>query len=88
MEEKALEKLESKINQVVDEAELEVEEVITEDEEEGMDAKDIVKDIETLEQIAEKDIEEETDAVEKEIENSLESFAREQSLLWRQIIYG
>jgi len=55
LEEKALEKLESKINQVVDEAELEVEEVITEDEEEGMDAKDI----ETLEQIAEKDIEEE-----------------------------
>jgi len=77
LEEKALKKLESKVNEIVDEAELEVEEIITEDEEEGMDTKDIVKDIETMELIAEKDIEQETDAVEKEIENSLDSLSKQ-----------
>merc|ERR1712157_518464 len=66
-----------KVNEIVDEAELEVEEIITEDEEEGMDTKDIVKDIETMELIAEKDIEQETDAVEKEIENSLDSLSKQ-----------
>merc|ERR1712151_1067174 len=65
------------VNEIVDEAELEVEEIITEDEEEGIVTKDIVKNIETLEAIAEKDIEAETDAVEKEIENSLDSLSKQ-----------
>merc|ERR1719469_891059 len=77
LEEKELEKLETKVNKVVDEAELEVEEVITEDEEEGFSAKDIVKDIKTLELIAEQDIKEEVDRVEQDIENSLERDAKQ-----------